>query len=51
MREVSADGSTRVDTGKYVIYPNHNPRRLIEDVDIEEYAEFKKSQDTFRVRD
>lgn len=40
MKYVSADGSTRVDTGEYLVYPKNNPRKQFEEVDRDEYNTF-----------
>lgn len=46
---VSADGSERVESGSYLIRPKHSPRRRHEEVDRDEYHQFRR--EAVRVRD
>lgn len=49
LQYVSADGSERVEAGAYLVRPKHSPRRRHEEVDKDEYHEFRRN--AIRVRE
>lgn len=42
MNHISADGSEMVESGAYLIRPQHNPRSRTEEVDQQEYDDFRR---------
>lgn len=43
LQYVSADGSERVEAGAYLVRPEHNPRRRSEEVDKDEFQQFRRN--------
>jgi hypothetical protein len=49
LQYVSADGSERVEAGAYLVRPKHNPRTRREEVDKDEFQQFRRN--AIRVRE